>query len=268
MSSPSSRAANKWRIVSVDPEVELLIEGQFRPDDGWEDSQAPVMAGSSTPGSSEPLTQWVAGGPRVVTLRSAFRSLHNLDDVRPKERLLERLRERDPTLGRAPKIQVTWGHREVTGFARVTTRTPGFWVTGLPIAVAFDLEVTQAPEILLDLDQAGTDGETQFVTLSDGETFEELGRRYYRSPLRGELIRRQNPDHADQEAAGDRVKVLERDHPASRVAVVPSSPPYLDRTKSGETWQPVIETLAETRGQAGDPGRPWSYLEEVAAGEV
>lgn len=267
MSNPSRLTANQWRIVSVDPEVDLLLEGQFFPEDGWDDTQAPVMAGSATPGSSEPSTQWVAGGPRVVNFRSAFRSLHFADDVRPKELLLRKLRERDPTLGRAPRVQVTWGHEEITGFARVRIRVNGFWITGLPISVAFDLEVTQALPADLDLID-NQSGETQFVTLADGETFEGLARRAYASPLRGELIRRENPLHADQEEAGDRVKVLERDHPRARGAVTPSSPPYLDRRRTGATWQPVIEELAEARGQAGDPGLGWSYLPEVVAGEV
>lgn len=255
---------NDWVIESVDDEVSLRLVGEYHPEGGLETDQAPVVTDTTTAGSDEPSLQWVSGGSRVWRFRNRFRSKHNLDDIRGKRDDLERLRQRDPNLGRAPRVSVAWGDRELTGFVTsLRTRDVGLWVTGLPKELQFEIEITSAP----DVTGSGSSGETQYLHLAAGESFETLGRRYLGSALRGERIRRINPALAGRpERAGDRVKVLEREHPAMRGAVLPLGVPFLDPDRTG-WWQPIVDALGASRG-ATERGLPYQALPEVLAGLV
>lgn len=263
---------NRWSLRSADPAVVVEITGERRPDDGIESSQAPVIATSSTAGSSAPAVQWVASGPRMIRFKSSFVADNFLVDNRPKKRALERLRAQDPTLGRAPRVTFSWGDDTITGFLTgdPVIRVNGYWATGFPKIVSFELEIMESLEVVIQgVDQAIPAGETQHLILVDGESFEELGRRYLGRPLKGELIRRINPEIAGRpEQAGDRVRVFEREHPEMRGNVFPTSVPFLDRDRAGRTWQPVVDALARERGTSDAPGLPWNLLPEVVNGEL
>lgn len=254
---------NQWKISAIDPEVRLELEAQFDPEQGMERSLSPQLGTAVSAGSSLPHVQAVSGGLDVVRFDDVFRAQLSITDIRPQIDTLERLARVDPSIGRIPRIQLTWGDLEITGFvSALTTRITDYWWTGLPKACAFTIEITRAEELGLE---TGPAGETLYVVLGSGETFEELGRRYYGDPLLGELIRRQNPSLADGEAAGDLVKVLEANHPAvAGVRVAPTSIPLLD----GGGWDAIVEGLCESRGQVGQSGQPWSTLPEVLSGEV
>ena len=262
---------NVWTITSLDPEITIGttgkgLEGQFQPEGGASWEARPALAESATVGSDRPAVQFVHGGKRVVKFRSSFVSLNQLDDIGPKLDALEALDRKDDSLGRAPRVSFQWSDLEIEGFARVRKRVVGFWgITEWPKRVDFEIEIVEALE--LDLDGSGSSsGETQHVTLGLGETFEVLGARYLGSPLRGELIRRENPSLAAGEAAGDRVKVLERSHPRMRGRVRPSSPPFLD-VSGADVWADTVTDLAEDRGTT-TRGLSWDRLPEVVAGEV
>lgn len=255
---------NRWVIQTLDPAVFIKMKGQYNPDNGVESGQQPNLSSSSTAGSEEPTVVWVGGGSRTVRFSSRLRSLHSADDIRGKIRDLERLRERDPLLGRAPRVSFAWGDTEVEGFvSRLRIVKNGHWVTGLPKEALFDLEVTSAPD---PKGEIGT-GETQYVYLVGGETFETLGYRYLGDPLKGELIRRINPKIAGRpEEAGDRVKVLEKEHPKMRGEVKPLSPPFLDKNNDG-VWATVVDALGVSRGST-ENGLSFDQLPEVVAGLV
>jgi len=258
---------NQWTVVSLDRAVALELKGQYQPTGGAEDNAAPSLAETSTVGSERPTVQWVAGGRRVVKFRSSFVSLHELHDIRPLRDALEALGRRDASLGRAPRVVFTWGDIVVEGFAKVRKRIEGWWpITGWPTRVDFELDITEALELDLDGSGSSSSGETQYRTLADGEILETLGAAYLGDPLRGELIRRENPLIAAGETAGDRVKVLERTHPAMRGTVRPSSPPFLGLEDTG-TVAELLTDLASDRGTT-TRGLTWSRLPEVLAGEV
>lgn len=251
---------NDWVIESVDPEVRFKITGQYKPERGMTSDQKPGVTSVATAGSAEPDVQWVHGGSKVQRFSSRLRSKHNLDDIRKTRDQLKRLRQRDPTLGRGPRVSVAWGDDEVTGFVTsLRMRVLSLWVTGLPREIHFELEITGAPDVQAD---ASGIGETQIVRLVGGETFETLGQRYLGSALRGELIRRINPTIAGRrEIAGDRVKVFEREHPAMRGEVVPQAPSFLG------AWESVVDDLGVARGST-DLGLAYEDLPEVVAGLV
>lgn len=256
-----------WRLVSQDPEIALRLEGQYQPEGGVLEVRPPVLGANVAVGSDAPSVQWVAAGAHSVTLRSRYRSLNNRDDLRPRKATLQRLTARDPQLGRAPRVLFEWGDVRLVGFVSSLRVTEvGRWITGLPIEVAFDLEVTAAPVVDVATEDPGA-GETLYVALRAGETFETLGQRYLGDPLRGELVRRINPELAAGEAAGDRVKVFERDHPAMRGRVRPLSPALLTARDGSRPWVDVVNDLATGRGYT-DRGLPWRLLPEVLAGEV
>ncbi len=256
---------NPWTVVAVDSGVSLELEGEFQPEDGVEVNGAPVLGQTSTVGSAEPATQWVSGGARTVRIRSSFFSRHTLEDIRDRYDALEALDRHDPTLGRAPRVSFTWGTIEIEGFATVRKRITAFWpVTDFPRQIVFDLTITRA--VPLDLGDSGSgSGETQHVTLAEGETFEILALRHFGDPLRGELIRRENPGLAHGEEAGDRAKILERTHPRMRGTVRPTSPPFLSVGRGGP--DELLAALAVDRG-SGTRGISWERLPEVLAGEV
>lgn len=258
--------SREWRIVSVDPELELELKGQFPPAGGVEDNASPRLSSGASAGSSSPSVQWVHGGLRTVSFRSEFVARHQLQDHRKKERILVALRSQDPNLGRGPRVRFTWGSTVIVGF--VTTcriAKSGYWSTGFPKVIAFNMEITEAPDpIELELDDLSPEGETQWITLGQGDTFETLGARYLGRALRGELVRRINPGQGAGEVPGDRVRVFERDHPAMAGDVRPTSAPFSDRTRQRSTWQPIVEELVEARVR----GLPWALLPEVLAGEV
>lgn len=257
---------NQWTIKSLDSELFLELLGAFQPTGGVEDTQRPVLAETVTVGADRPTVQWVAGGARVVRFRSSLVSKHSLDDIGPQLDTLRLLDTKDPTLGRAPRIAFTWSDLEIEGFARVTKRISGFWaVTEWPKRVDFEIEIREAHELDLDGSGDGT-GETQYVTLAAGESFEALALRYYGDPIRGDLIRRENPGIAAGEVAGDRVKVLERTHKRAKGTVKPTAPPFLTM-RGSSPWAELVEDLAAERG-VGVRGLSWDRLPEVQSGEV
>lgn len=262
-------ALRRWRIRSLDPEVQIEIEGPFQPDNGVQDDRQPVMATGTTAGSAIPHTQWVSEGSRVERFSSLLRSRHLGDDIRPDIRAVKSLVRRNSILGRAPRIAFTWGDDEIRGFvSSLRPRIAGLWPgTNFPRLFPFDIEITEsaAPEPF----GIAAPGETQFVRLKAGETFEGLGLRYAGNPLRGELIRRYNPQvEQDGPQTGARVRIFEADHPEMQGEVVPTSIPFQDRLQARDVWHPVVDTLGASRGSATDPGLPWGLLPEVIAGEI
>jgi hypothetical protein len=257
--TPSSE---RWRIVSLDPELDLSIVSDFRPEGGVEDLQPGVFATAGSVGSSAPDTQWIRSGARTKRLRDSFVSRDMSDDLRPIRRKLERLRERDPALLRPPLISLTWGDQELTGLAiDVRITEDGRWTSGLPrrITVEIVVQATQRPSATIG---ATPTGETTYVTLGAGQVLESLAAQLYGDASRGELIRRQNPELASRlELAGDLVKVLEADHPDARGTVRPLSAPFLS-----DGWEDLVNELAAQRGTTASPGTSYALLPEIAAG--
>ena len=261
----------QWQIESLDSVVVIRLEGQYKPEQGWEDSATPSTATSVTVGSSEPAISFVSGGARSVRIRSSYRSLDFADSLLEKEKMLRALRKRHPGLRRTPRVRLTWGHLQIEGLCtRCSIRVPSFWLTGLPVALLFEIEITQGKALEIDTVRTGglASGETLYRYLQDGETFEHLGLKHLGRADRGELIRRENPIQALSETAGERVKVLEADHPRMRVEVRPTGVPFLDRARDQETWQPLVQELGESRGVGRQRGTAWALLPEVVAGLV
>jgi hypothetical protein len=267
--------AQRWRLESVDPEVDLVIEGQYPASDGYRFEATPNTSASSSPGSDTPSTQWVSGGGRPgfrpVSFASVFHGDHNLDD-RPAKRweALQRMQERDPTLGRAPRVRLTFGRNSVVGWLKVDGKIQGYWISGLVRAVTFTIRIEPAPRVAVDTVDPRA-GETQYLSLAAGETFEELGRRYYGDPLRGEMIRRVNAaalgSGGQAPEVGARIKVLEREHPAVTGPIFPRAAAFAEQDGDGSAWKARVRAMAEERGTA-IRGLPWRLLPEIITGEV
>jgi hypothetical protein len=267
MASAAGLLFTAWNLSSLDPEVAIHLRAQYPLTDGLETKADPTIGRSSSAGSSSPSVQWSAGGAESVKLTATFQALHFLDDLRPKIALLERTRKYDPSLGRAPRMLFSWGERVLAGFVTsLDLRILDRFVTGLPRSVTFQLEITEAPVVVVET-VSPVSGETLYVRLVDGQTFEQLGAAYLGNPLRGELIRRLNPEvlgvDGAREEGGDRVKVLEADHPEMRATVKPTAPPFLD-----DDWKTIVQDLGVTRGTGTTRGLPWALLPEVLSGEV
>lgn len=258
---------NVWTLVALDPGVFLSFEGQYQPTGGAEEQADPVFAESLTAGSDRPAVQYVAGGRRTVRIRSTLSSGHQLDDIRLQLDTLIAMGRKDATLGRAPRVSLTWGELEIEGFATVRHRIEGWWeVSGWPRRVDYELEIVEAFELDLDGSGSASSGETQHLILAEGETFEVLGLRHLGDPLLGELIRRENPETAAGEVAGDRVKVLERSHPRMRARVRPTAPSLIGLEDGAD----VAEVLAELAADRGvrTLGLAWARLPAVRSGAV
>jgi len=254
------------KISSLDPEVVIELELQYQPDQGIEYSAPPNLAQSATPGSAAVAVQWVNPGPNVCRFASVIRSKHIADDQRTRIAALDALDAVDATLGRAPRLLLSWGEYEIEGFASVRKRITGWWpVVNLPRQVNFEIEIVAAAELSIEGSSGGT-GETLYRAIVDGETFELLAQRAYGDPRKGDWLRRLNPGIVPP-VAGDLVKVVERQHPAVQGIPRPSSPPYLDRDRTGDTWQPLVDEIARARGFLSG-SLSWAAQAEVVKGVV
>ena len=250
---------NDWTIESVDAEVTAKLTGQYQPENVTFFGD-PTVTSVSSPGSAEPDRQWVSGGGRGVRFDSRIRANTNLVSIQAEVDTLLRLNQRDPGIGRAPRVVWAWGIYAVTGFVTaLQVRPTRYWVTGLLQEAVFSIEITPAP----DETESASTGETQHLSLARGETFETYGARYLGSPLRGELIRRINPRNAGRpEQPGDVVKVLEREHPLMRGPIEPQAAPFQDAA-----WEDLVQGLGESRGVT-EQGLSWASLPAVQAGLV
>ena len=254
----------RWYLVSIDPAVSILIKGKYPPNDGVTIDRQANLSSSSTPGTVAPAVQWISNKERTVSFSSIITSDHCFDNIQPLFETFQRLNVRDAVLGRAPKVDFLWKDVSARGYvSQLNLRVVGYWATGFMRAFAFDLQITDAPDLRLDL-SSPTPGETQYLTLGAGETFEWLALHHFGDPLLGELIRRENPELASsRETAGDVVRILEADHPRMREEVEPVSLPFL-----GTGWQSTMQTLATSRGTSSDYGLTWDLLPEVINEEL
>jgi len=259
---------NQWSLLSADPSVVLALYSQYPPDAGVEYGRPVRVNTWTTPGSATAGVSWVSAGPGYVRISSLYQSLHNLDDITPAIDALELLTERDAALGRAPRVTFAYGGVELTGLVtNLTKRITGYWdLTGLPKRVEFRFEVMEAAALDYSSGGAGV-GETQYITIRDGQSFETLGAQLLGDAGRGDLIRRINPGIAAGEVAGDRVKVLEKEHPEMRGRVIPTSAPFLRMADGSDPWVEVVEELGTARADT-TAGLSWFALPEVISGAV
>lgn len=252
-----------WRLTSDDPEVDLYLEGQWRPDDGVAEQAPATFSATVSPGTAAPTVQWIAAGARVLEARISFVAPDFQKDVGAELATLRRLEAVDPALGRAPRVIFEWGElHTIRGFATVKIRTTSYWrATGRPREVMADLSITQAAPI--DVEETGATGETLYRVLGEGETFELAAASIYANPLKGELLRRVNPDLATRrEQAGDLIKILEPDHPSMK-----GRPRPLAFCYQGDHEQQIRE-LSEALAQRRLSVRSWDSLPEVVSGEI
>lgn len=250
-----------WHIYSLDSEVFLDIKPAQPPVAGARLEGDPNVATIEAAGSL-PTTQWLSPGVQSMTVEGVLYASSILTDLRKIKEDLLRLKQVDPTLGRAPRVSLLWGDDVVTGFVTsLPMTTVGYWVTGEPREIAFAITVTEAPETSIE-GVSGGGGETLHLTLSAGETFESLARRYLRDPLRGDLIRSINPKVSRQrETVGTRVKIYEREHPAMRAPVVPGAPCFAQLRDGTRPWSTLINDIAADR--ASGAGKPLRLLPEL-----
>lgn len=251
-----------WELVSIDSEVYLVIKPALPPVNGLAIEGDPNVAKIEAAGSL-PTTQWLSPGVQSMTVEGRLYAGSILTDLRKIKEDILRLKQVDPTLGRAPRVSLLWGDDVITGFVTaLPMRTIGYWATGEPRDIEFTITVTEAPETSIEGVSGANGGETLHLALSAGETFEALGRRYLRDPLRGDLIRGINPAVSRRrESAGTRVKVFERSHPAMREAVVPRAPCFAQLRDGSRPWAPLLAELAAAR--ATRSGKPYRLLPEM-----
>lgn len=252
-----------WKVVSLDPEVVILLEPAQPPVDGMTitpDPQTAVLSGASSP----PSVQWLGPGVRVVKLDGILAASGILVDLRPQRDMIAALTALDPILGRAPRVSLTWGDDEISGFVTACPqKVVRYWATGEPQIVEFSVEVTEAPETSIE-GVSISFGESLHLAFGQSEGFETLGRRYLGAALSGELIRRINPKIArDRETSGTRAKVFEKSHPAMRGEVRPVAPCFARPRDGSEPWAELINEIAATRSGRGLPLRLLPELEGV-----
>lgn len=259
-------ANHLWRIGSLDPQVVLDLAGYT---DGVDDSASPVLAGSGPTPGTDASVAFVGVGPRRVRFRTRFVGEYNGDSLASTLERLRALRTVNPVLGRAPRVQFSWGLVRIAGLAEsADIRIVGLWPNGTVREIAAEIAIVASSPIAVQTVDPSA-GETLYTPLREGETFESLGQRLWGDPLRGDLIRRENPELAAGEEAGDLVRVLEREHPRSSGEVRPVAAPLV-RLRDGSTpWRDLVDQLGRERGSAaGQLGLSWDRLPEVLAGEV
>lgn len=241
MSAPSWSSANAWRIDSADAAVIFTILGRWPANEPIRVRRGGSLSVQSGPGARLPVVQDADGGAESWSFSGTIAGRHNEDDVRADLEVLDRLAVPDATLGRRPRIRLEAAGRVIIGIvASYEDEDLGVWpATLLPRGRSFTLEVTEAPDVALEEAQLSPAGETAFVTLAAGESFESLARSFYGDPLLGVHIAAENP--ASVGDVGDLIRVLEADHPRVRAPVRPGSAAFT----GAET---VLEALGRSRG--------------------
>ena len=251
---------NVWTIESIDDGVSLKIEGDYPPE-GFRSSKEGAIGVTGRPGGS-PTVTYNGDGAEVLTWGATWKSDNFAHDRRDVLDSLRAVRQMDIEVGRAPLMEFSWGEHQLAGFVKVSYSVSGYWAaTGFPKIIRARIELV---EEATEAGSADEGGETTYVKLATGETFEILAARLLGNPMRAENVRRINPTLASgAEKGGDRVKVFERSHPEMRARPAPTSLPFL----VVDDWGPVLQDRAEARGVTRN-GLPWRLLPEVIAGDV
>lgn len=211
MASPSP-PWNRWRIVSLDPEVPIWIEGTLPPDRALRRTASGGVDRRDGIGSNTAIVRASGGSSESWSIAISVRAEHNADPVLPVLEQIRKLPKVDPALGRRVRCLFEVEGQAISGVVTGLEETSlgTFAATGLDRGSVFSLDVVEFR--LVEIEEVPfTLGETVFATLAEDETFEEVADRAYGDPYLGEVLRWING--AIDEEAGRLIKVYEADHP-------------------------------------------------------
>jgi len=240
----SSGDNRTWRIVSLDPEIGILLTSPTPLADGTSRDLSPSVNVETPAGAAGPQAQWVSGPTGAVRVSATWAAVDTSVDLSGTLASLERLTARDPVLGRAPRVRLEDGPSVVEGFVVSLRLTLARWaVAGTLRLIVAELEIVPAARVIVETEQPAL-RETTWVEIPEGGTWEHLAARLLGDPLRGTLIADLNPREAVYGLqGGDRVRVFEAEHPAMRKRVAPVAPCFV-----GDSWRAALQALAEDRG--------------------
>jgi hypothetical protein len=215
-----------WVLFNVDSDEEPAIKGQFEPLQTTEDL-ANKWAQHTGLGRSKPILQFINLAPGQMSFRALLYALDSTHDIVQDLNRLKEWRKIDPSLGRPPILSFYVGDRTsgvglnhcvleaLSGITYSEIRDDG-----KPRRITLSVELREfAP---FDIEEEVTT-DTRYHKVKQGEYFEMLTWREYRSALLGDAIRQDHPQFAIPQV-GDVVKLPSIEGVRDRVITQKSIP--------------------------------------------
>jgi len=219
-----------WKLEDLDHKG-TVIEGHFAPEN------LTLNAGSTfgeTTGLNRlnPVIQFLHGNGRQFSFDAL---IFARDTTKKIEEALEgilKLTERAPDLKRPPVCRFSVGHVEALNDLVVVSSVGGIRIAELRIdgsLRSFEARINLIRYVPFSVEeQPRTSAEspapsTRYVKTLDNDMFEQVAQREYGDPLKGVIIKAENPGVGDTLEAGETLKILPADHPTVRARVAPSS---------------------------------------------
>ena len=244
-----------WRIKSLDPELPLDVQGDFRPRGGVRMDASANYAVSQGLNDQGELVQFLAGSSDRCSVTVELFSDNPRDSLRARLDQLLSLVRRNGKLKRPPKCRFSWGtefSRDVF-FQQASPTIVRLWPNGSMAEVSVDLAMIEAPPAAVEsTSPTAIEHESLEVVAQPDDTFELLAARYYGDPDKGVLLLQRHPDvEGGILQAGTRVLVVDRDHSTMQGQATFVSPPLEDGDDMEAAW---TEHLTDRAGSRVLPG--------------
>jgi len=249
-------SSKTFTIVGLDAGFETEFEGEFLAQN-LQETIGSFLGESSTVNKEAPTFQWIRGEAETVSFTARiWKSSDLFASVNQEIETLKSFARRDPTLKRAPKVQITIGtDLSFVGFIRGLRfsydeiRTNGA-LRGAIIEISFqktdirdelqDAASNLAGQIkfavgiiaggigigaqinkLISVPGASLFVQDRVIQAKTGDTYENIAKREYGDPLKGDVLRRIQPDKPDPQPGDDIVLIQASD--MNRITVTQQS---------------------------------------------
>ena len=205
--------------------------------------------------TDKPSTTPTSSQPAGWAFESEFVSAHSDDNLIDLDAALQRFADRAESGRNFRKARLVYPGAGVDAICWLTSYEgvygPSWPVSGLPTRLLVRLSFVLATEHAFTA-QSLRPRETTWRTLNPGETFELIAGEQYGDPGLSVLLRRINPTVL-LETPGERIKLLDRDHPRMRESAAPRCPAFVER------FADTVNAIA--RARAGrSAGKAWTAL--------
>jgi len=245
-------SSKTFTIVGLDPGFKTQFEGEFIAQN-LEETIGSFLGEASSVNKESPTFAWVRGEAETVSfVARIWKSSDVFASVNQEIEALKSFARRDPTLKRAPKVQITIGtDLSFVGFIRGLRlsydeiRTNGA-LRGATVAISFqktdirdeikDAASNLAGQIkfaagivaggigigaqikkLVNVPGASLFVQDRVITAKRGDTMESIAAREYGDPLKGDILRRVQPDKANPQPGDDIILIEASDINGIRV---------------------------------------------------
>lgn len=225
-----------------DPGSPRRILFEFPPED-LSQGISSTWSETSSLGRNHPIQQFTKGDQETITFTARFFARHQFENVQDTINALKRAVKSDPSLGRPPIFDFVWGRAvndtvviQSVGGVKILSMRPDGTVRDASLTIALR---HYEPYSLKQSDPNAKQQDTFYLKAAEGDSWESLAQRFYRSALKGDLLRRLRPDLPFL-TTGTLVKMLKPER-FDGIAITPSAIPLV---RNGDGIALRIESFA------------------------